>query len=67
MPLVENRVFVYKVVEGMAKSAPVEVFKLNNGTEYIVESGLNSGDVVIAEGAGLVREGTIIESQTTQE
>lgn len=51
----------------MAKSAPVEVFKLNNGTEYIVESGLNSGDVVIAEGAGLVREGTIIESQTTQE
>ena len=63
----QNRVFVYKVVEGMAKSAPVEVFKLNNGTEYIVESGLNSGDVVIAEGAGLVREGTIIESQTTQE
>ena len=46
---------------------PVKVFKLNNGTEYIVESGLNSGDVVIAEGAGLVREGTIIESQTTQE
>ena len=41
--------------------------ELNNGTEYIVESGLNSGDVVIAEGAGLVREGTIIESQTTQE
>ena len=63
----QNRVFVYKVVEGKAKSAPVEVFKLNNGTEYIVESGLNSGDVVIAEGAGLVREGTIIESQTTQE
>lgn len=24
-------------------------------------------DVIIAEGAGLVREGTIIESQTTQE
>ena len=63
----QNRVFVYKVVEGKAKSAPVEVFKLNNGTEYIVESGLNSGDVIIAEGAGLVREGTIIESQTTQE
>ncbi|MGK4216178.1 efflux RND transporter periplasmic adaptor subunit, partial [Barnesiella intestinihominis] len=63
----QNRVFVYKVVEGKAKSAPVEIFKLNNGTEYIVESGLNSGDVIIAEGAGLVREGTIIESQTTQE
>ena len=63
----QNRIFVYKVVEGKAKSAPVEVFKLNNGSEYIVESGLNSGDVIIAEGAGLVREGTIIESQTTQE
>ena len=51
----------------MAIAAPGEVFILHNGTEFIVESGLNSGDVVIAEGAGLVREGTIIESQTTQE
>ena len=58
----QNRIFVYKVVDSKAQSAPVEVFRLNNGTEYVVEDGLASGDVIIAEGAGLVREGTIIKS-----
>jgi len=61
----QNRIFVYKVVDGKAKSAPIEVFRLNNGTEYIVESGLVPGDVIIAEGAGLVREGTVIDSHTS--
>ena len=63
----QNRVFVYKVVDGIAKSAPIEVFRLNNGTEYIVLSGLLPGETIIAEGAGLVREGTVINSQNTQE
>ena len=61
----QNRVFTYKVVDGKAHSTPVGVFRLNNGTEYIVESGLEPGDVIVAEGAGLVREGTVIEDQTT--
>ena len=59
----QNRIFVFKVVDGKAQSAPITVFKLNNGTEYIVESGLEAGDVIIAEGAGLVREGTVIKTQ----
>lgn len=63
----QNRTFVYKVVNGKAQSVPVEVFRLNNGTEYVVESGLKPGDVIIAEGAGLVREGTIINSETNKE
>ncbi len=63
----QNRVFVYKVVDGKAQSAPVEVFRLNNGKEYVVESGLEPGDVIIAEGAGLVREGAVINSQPITE
>lgn len=63
----QNRVFAYKVVDGKAKSTPIEVFKLSNGTEYIVESGLEAGDVIVAEGAGLMREGTVITNETTQE
>lgn len=63
----QNRKFVYKVVDGKAVSTPVEVFRLNNGTEYIVESGLASGDVIIAEGAGLVREGTVIKNEPSKE
>ena len=58
----QNRIFVYKVVDGKAKSTPVEVFRLNNGTEYIVTDGLNVGDVIVAEGAGLLREDTPINT-----
>lgn len=53
----QNRVFVYRIVDGKTKATPVEVFRLNNGKEYIVESGLNEGDVIIAEGAGLLKDG----------
>ena len=58
---IQERVFVFKVEDGKAVSAPVKVFKLNNGSDYVVESGLEEGDIIIAEGAGLVREGTPIK------
>lgn len=54
---IQDRIFVYKVEDGKAKSTPVTVFEVNNGTEYIVESGLKPGDVIVAEGAGLLRDG----------
>lgn len=57
----QNRVFAYKVVDGMTKSQPIEVYRLNNGRQYIVESGLEPGDTIIAEGAGLLREGIIVK------
>jgi len=53
----QNKVFVYRIVDGKAKITPVEVNRLNNGTEYLVESGLRPGEVIVAEGAGLVRDG----------
>ena len=53
----QDRVFAYKVVDGKATSVQIQVFHLNNGAEYVVEEGLDVGDVIIAEGAGLVREG----------
>ena len=56
----QDRIFVYKVVDGKAVSTRIEVMDRNNGTEYIVESGLEVGDVIVAEGAGLIREGTEI-------
>lgn len=60
----QDKVFVYKVMGGKAQSAPVTLFRLNNGTEYVVESGLQEGDVIIAEGAGLVKEGATVNPQT---
>lgn len=58
----QGRFFVYKVIDGKASSSPVEVFRLNNGTDFIVEDGLSEGDVIIAQGAGLIREGTVINN-----
>ena len=59
----QNRVFVYRVIDGKTKATPIEVFRLNNGKEYIVESGLNEGDVIIAEGAGLLKDGMEIKGK----
>lgn len=53
----QNRIFVYRVVDGRTKSTPIEVHRQNNGREYIVEQGLTAGDTIIAEGAGLMKEG----------
>ena len=53
----QNRVFVYKVVDGKTKATPVELFRLNDGHQYVVEQGLNVGDTIIAEGAGLLKDG----------
>ena len=64
----QNRIFVWKVVDGKTKSAPVTVYKYNDGQNYIVLSGLTAGDMSVAEGAGLLREGIAvdIEQSTTQ-
>ncbi len=58
----QDKVFVYKVVDGKTQSAQITVFGINNGKEYIVESGLAAGDVIIAEGAGLLRDGVSVNS-----
>ena len=56
----QNKVYVYKVEDGKATSSMIDVEKINNGREYIVKSGLTPGDVLVAEGVGLLREGTPI-------
>lgn len=57
---VQDKVYVYKVVDGKASSSMIEVRKGGNGQEYIVESGLTPGELIVAEGVGLLREGTPI-------
>lgn len=57
---IQNRVFAYKVVDGKAVSTAIQVFEINDGQEYIVESGLQAGDIIVAEGAGLLKEGTVV-------
>ena len=59
----QNKVFVYAIVDGKTKQTEIKVAPLDDGVTYIVESGLKEGDVIIAEGAGLLREGTEVQIQ----
>ena len=61
----QDRIFVYKVVDGKASATEIHVTPQNNGVEYIVTEGLQVGDVIVAEGAGLIKEGTVIKSKST--
>lgn len=57
---IQNRVFAYKVIDGKAVSTAIEVFEINDGQEYIVESGLEAGDTIVSDGAGLLKDGTVV-------
>ena len=60
----QEKIFVYKVVDGKATSVEIKVLPQSNGYEYIVTEGLEKGDVIVSEGAGLIKEGTEIISNT---
>lgn len=62
---IQNKTYVYKVVENKTRSVAIEVFPINNGKEYIVEAGLKPGDVIIAEGAGFLSDGIHVDTQST--
>ena len=59
---VQDKVFAYKVVDGKATSTQLQVYPIDNGKEYVVEKGLEKGDIIIAEGAGLIQEGTVVKT-----
>ena len=57
----QDKVFVYRVVNGKAKSTRIEVTPLNEQKRYVVRSGLKRGDVIVTEGAGLLQDGAAIK------
>lgn len=60
---VQDKVFVYEIEGGKASAHMVSVSRLNDGANYVVHSGLKAGDVIVAEGVGLLREGTPIAAK----
>ena len=58
---VQDKVYAYKVENGVAKATIIGVFEISNGKEYIVESGLIEGDTIIVEGIGLLRDDTPVK------
>lgn len=58
---IQDKIYVYKVIDGKVEATQVTAFRINNGEEYIIESGLSAGDVIVAEGVGFVRDGSAIK------
>ena len=58
---IQDKVYVYKVTDGNAAATPVTVIRGNSAGEYIVLDGLSSGDIIVSEGVGLIREGQQIK------
>ena len=54
---IQDKIFVFKVEDGVAKVASVDILPYHDGQSYVVTSGLKPGDVIIAEGAGLLKDG----------
>lgn len=56
----QDKVFVYRVIDDKATSTEIKILPDNDGKVYIVTDGLSEGDVIVSEGAGLIKEGTLI-------
>lgn len=59
----QDKIFVFKVVDDLARSTMITVHPLSRNGDYIVESGLDAGDVILAEGVGFVRDGMQINAK----
>lgn len=57
---IQDKIYVYKVIDGIAKSTEISVDKLNNGKTYIVRNGLQKGDILVSEGVAMLKDGTPI-------
>ena len=57
----QDKISVFRVVDGKAVTTLIKVAAYNDGREYIVLEGLNPGDEIVAKGAGLLREGTQVK------
>lgn len=62
----QDRIFVYRVIDGKASATEIKVAPQNNGKEYIVTEGLEVGETIVAEGAGLIKEGTVIRTRKAE-
>ncbi|MEG1573586.1 MAG: efflux RND transporter periplasmic adaptor subunit [Bacteroidales bacterium] len=57
----QDKTYIYKVIDGKAQSYQIQVTRVNGGKEFIVDNGLVTGDIIVAEGVGLLREGSPVQ------
>lgn len=60
---IQDKLFVYKVEDGVARQTEIEVIPYHDGQRFVVTNGLAVGDIIIAEGAGLLRDGMQVKAK----
>lgn len=58
---IQDKIIVYKVIDGKAIATFIKVRPISDGNNYVVTEGLSSGDIIISEGVGLVKDGMEIK------
>lgn len=61
----QDKIFAYKVEGGKAVATEITVETISDGMNYIVKSGLQSGDTLVTEGIGLLQDGAEITVKQT--
>lgn len=59
----QDKIYVYKVVDGKAVATRITVAPTSTVGEYIVSSGLNAGDEIVVEGVSLLHDGDTVKHQ----
>ena len=54
---IQDKTYAWRIVEGKAESKMISVQPTSDGKNYVVTSGLTVGDIIVAKGAGYVKEG----------
>lgn len=58
---IQDKVCAWKIVDGKTQSTFLDTRLSNDGKSYIVLSGLEKGDIIVTEGAGMLREGASVK------
>lgn len=56
----QDLVFAYKYVDGKAVATRLNVKLSDDGKSYLVQKGLQAGDIIVTEGVGLIRDNQAI-------
>ena len=59
---IQDKTYAWRLVHGKAESKMISVLPTSGGKTYVVTSGLAVGDIIVAKGAGYVKEGQEIIS-----
>ena len=59
----QDQVFAYKIIDRKAVATRLVTSLTDDGKRYVVKSGLEPGDTILAEGVGMVRDGQEIRTK----